>query len=222
MKAKLLLTSLFALSVQQTVLAQTDANGYTTVNMSMGANYQNRVFFDFSTNNMVSQPANAWDVAFYRASMTNFGTRINDAYDIKVYQASDNPADWNNITTNNVASYGEPLFNPDNTTAIQNGAFEQGSAAYGWGDYNVINHHVEGKVIFIMQYASGASVKFMIEDYYGDILSNMQNGILQLLHGMLHRQRPLLTDQMMPISIIFHLIPMKRLPALNRLKLTGI
>lgn len=109
MKAKLLLTSLFALSVQQTVLAQTDANGYTTVNMSMGANYQNRVFFDFNTNNIVSQPANSWDIAFYRASVTNFGTRINDAHDIKVYQASANPADWNTITTNSVASYGAPL-----------------------------------------------------------------------------------------------------------------
>lgn len=167
MKTKLLLTSLFALSVQQTVLAQTDANGYTTVNMSMGASYQNRVFFDLSANNVVSQPANSWDVAFYRASATNFGTRVNDAYDIKVYQASANPADWNSITTNSIATYGAPLFNLDNTTSIQEGAFEQGSAAYGWGAYNPANHHIEGKVIFIMQYASGASVKFMIEDYYG-------------------------------------------------------
>ncbi|MCT2560735.1 T9SS type A sorting domain-containing protein [Chryseobacterium herbae] len=167
MKTKLLLTSLFALSVQQTVLAQTDANGYTTVNLSMGSSYQNRVFFDFSANNIVSQPANSWDVAFYRASATNFGTRINDAYDIKVYQASANPADWNTITSNSVASYGAPLFNVDNTTYLQEGAFEQGSATYGWGEYNSGNHHVEGKVIFIMQYASGASVKFMIEDYFG-------------------------------------------------------
>lgn len=167
MKTKLLLTSLFALSVQQTVLAQTDANGYTTVNLSMGSSYQNRVFFDFSANNIVSQPANSWDVAFYRASATNFGTRINDAYDIKVYQASANPADWNNITSNSIASYGAPLFNVDNTTYLQEGAFEQGSATYGWGEYNPLNHHVEGKVIFIMQYASGASVKFMIEDYFG-------------------------------------------------------
>lgn len=167
MKTKLLLTSLFALSVQQTVLAQTDANGYTTVNMSMGASYQNRVFFDLSANNVLSQPANSWDIAFYRASATNFGTRVNDAYDIKVYQASANPADWNSITSNNIATYGAPLFNLDNTTSIQEGAFEQGSAAYGWGAYNPANHHIEGKVIFIMQYASGASVKFMIEDYYG-------------------------------------------------------
>jgi len=45
MKTKLLLASLFALSVQQTVLAQTDANGYTQVDLSMGQGYQNRVFF---------------------------------------------------------------------------------------------------------------------------------------------------------------------------------
>jgi len=167
MKTKLLLTSLFALAVQQTVLAQTDANGYTTVNMTMGSGYQNRVFFDLSTNNMVSQPANSWDVAFYRASSTNFGTRINDAQDIKVYQASSNPADWNTITTNSIASYGAPLFNIDNTNYLQEGAFEQGSATYGWGEYNPGNHHVEGKVIFILQYASGASVKFMIDDYFG-------------------------------------------------------
>lgn len=165
MKTKLLLTSLFALSVQQTVLAQTDANGYTTVNMSMGSSYQNRVFFDFSSNAMVSQPANSWDVAFYRLSATNFGTRVNDAYDIKVYEASTTPSDWDAITTNSVASYGSPLFNLDNTKYIQEGAFEQGSATYGWGEY--INHHVVGKVIFIMQYASGASFKFMIDDYFG-------------------------------------------------------
>jgi len=167
MKTKLLLASVFALSVQHTVLAQTDALGYTTVNMTMGSGYQNRVFFDFSANNIVSQPANSWDVAFYRASATNFGTRVNDAYDIKVYQASSNPADWNTITSNSIASYGAPLFNLDNTNYIQEGAFEQGSASYGWGEYNPLNHHIEGKVIFIMQYASGASVKFMIDDYFG-------------------------------------------------------
>jgi hypothetical protein len=45
MRTKLLLASLFSVAVQQTVLAQVDTNGYTTVNMTMGASYQNRVFF---------------------------------------------------------------------------------------------------------------------------------------------------------------------------------
>ena len=85
MKTKLLLGSLFALTVQQTILAQVDGNGYTTVNMSMGGSYQNRVFFDLSTNNTVTQPANTWDVAFYRNSAFDFGSRVNDDKKIENY-----------------------------------------------------------------------------------------------------------------------------------------
>lgn len=44
MKTKLLLASMLALGVQQIAFSQVDANGYTTVNMTMGASYQNRVF----------------------------------------------------------------------------------------------------------------------------------------------------------------------------------
>ncbi|MDQ1096547.1 MULTISPECIES: T9SS type A sorting domain-containing protein [Chryseobacterium] len=167
MKTKLLLTAMLALGVHQTTLAQVDANGYTTVNMTMGPSYQNRVFFDLSANATVSQPANTWDIAFYRNSNMSFGTRINDAQNIEVYQASSNPADWNSITTNSVANYGSPLYNPDNSTELKKGAFELGTATYGWGEYNSTSHHIEGKVIFILKYASGDYYKFMIDDYFG-------------------------------------------------------
>lgn len=167
MKTKLFLASLFALSVQQTVLAQTDANGYTTVNLTMGSAYQNRVFFDFSANNIVSQTANTWDVAFYRNSTYGYGTRINDALNVKVYEASNNMANWDNISIANLSSWGAPLYNPDQTVALEDGAFEQGSAPTGWGQYNGVNHHVEGKVIFVLQYPDNSYIKFAIEDYYG-------------------------------------------------------
>ncbi|MDH6253152.1 hypothetical protein M2347_002879 [Chryseobacterium sp. H1D6B] len=168
MRTKLLLASMLTLSIQQTILAQTDANGYTTVNLTTGPNYQNRVFFDFSANTIVSQPADSWDVAFYRNATFGFGTRINDAQNIEVYQASNNPVNWNTITTNDTSTYGAPLYNPDQTNDLYDGAFEQGTATYGWGEYNGANHHVEGKVIFILKYLStGAYVKFMIDDYYG-------------------------------------------------------
>ncbi|WP_294317174.1 T9SS type A sorting domain-containing protein [uncultured Chryseobacterium sp.] len=168
MKTKLFFATMLALGIQQTVLSQTDPNGYTTVNMSMGSGYQNRVFFDLSANSIISQPANTWDIAFYRNSSMSFGTRINDAQNIEVYQASNNPNDWNSITTNSVAGYGSPLYNPDNTTTIQKGAFELGTATYGWGEYNPGNHHIEGKVIFILKYVStNTYYKFMIDDYFG-------------------------------------------------------
>ncbi|MBK1895807.1 T9SS type A sorting domain-containing protein [Chryseobacterium paridis] len=168
MRTKLLLASMFALTVQQTVLAQTDVNGYTTVNLTTGANYQNRVFFDFSTNNVVSQPADTWDIAFFRNSSMSFGTRVNDAQNIEVYQASAVPTAWDNINIANIGSWGSPLYNPDQTTSLQEGAFEQGSAMYGWGDYNGGTHHIDGKVIFVLKYLNtNTYVKFMITDYFG-------------------------------------------------------
>ena len=168
MRTKLLLASLLAFTVNQTVLSQTDENGYTQVNLTTGAQYANRVFFDLSANNIVSQPANTWDVAFYRVSAMDFGTRINDAQNIEVYEASNDPANWNNIDIANIGSWGEPLYNPDQTSSLQEGAFEQGSAAYGWGSYNAGNHHIEGKVIFVLKYLSTNSyVKLIIDDYFG-------------------------------------------------------
>lgn len=167
MKTKLFLASVFALTVQQTVLAQTDALGYTQVDMTMGAQYQNRVFFGLSGNTTVSQPANTWDIAFYRNSTTSFGSRINDAKDIEVYEASNNLADWDNINISNISNWGEPIYNPDQTTSIQEGAFEQGSAPYGWGQYNGGTHHVDGKIIFVLKYLDGTYIKVALLDYFG-------------------------------------------------------
>lgn len=173
MKTKLLLASVLALSVQQTVLAQTDALGYTQANMTMGPSYQNRVFFNIADGNIVSQPAKTWDVAFYRNSNFAFGTRINDAMNIEVYTASTNLTDWDNINISNIASWGEPLYNPDQATDISQGAFEQGPITHptlpatGWGVYNSMNHHIEGKAIFVLKYTtSDTYVKFAIEDAF--------------------------------------------------------
>ncbi|WP_312394686.1 T9SS type A sorting domain-containing protein [Chryseobacterium sp.] len=175
MKTKLLLSSLLALTVQQTVLAQTDALGYTQVDMSMGSQYQNRVFFGLQNNNQVSQPANSWDIAFYRNSIFAVGSRINDALDIEVYTASENLSDWDNINISNINNWGEPLYNPDQTTDISEGAFEQGPItspnpnipSTGWGIYNTVSHHIEGKAIFVLKYVNtNTYIKFAIEDAY--------------------------------------------------------
>lgn len=174
MKTKLFLASVLALSVQQTVLAQTDALGYSQVNMTMGGGYQNRVFVNLADGNMVSQPANSWDIAFYRNSNYAFGSRVNDAKDIEVFTASTNLADWDNISISNEASWGAPLYNPDQTTDWSQGAFEQGPVtssnpnipSTGWGVYNPVNHHIQGKAIFVLKYASGTYIKFAIEDAF--------------------------------------------------------
>lgn len=167
MKAKILLTLALSATVCTTAFSQTDENGYTLVELTTGPQYQNRVFYDFSDNQITSQPADAWDIAFYKLSAFEFGTRINDAQNIEVYEVSDEPGDWDAVNPNNTSTWSGPLYNPDNTTNIANGAFEQGSATYGWGEYNFVSHHVQGTVIFILKYlTTGQMYKFMINDYY--------------------------------------------------------
>ncbi|WP_392436654.1 T9SS type A sorting domain-containing protein [Cruoricaptor ignavus] len=155
-----------------TAIAQVDANGYTTVNVTMGKSYANRVFFDFSANKLTVQPSDNWDVAFYRNSAQDFGARINDAMNVETYQVSNDPSLWDAITT--TASTGTVMYNSDITERIQDGVFSQGNPgcanpafAFGFGCYNVGTHHIEGKVIYLLKYGNGNYVKFMITDYYG-------------------------------------------------------
>lgn len=154
MKTRLLSSAIALLAIFSLTPAQTDAYGYTTVEATMGPAYQNRVFFDLSANEITTQPANTWDVAFYRNGTMAFGTRINDAQAIETYQASNNPANWDNIDLANLGSWGDPLYNPDTTEQIEEGAFEQATLtcsvlSTGWGCYNIGTHHIDGKSIYV-------------------------------------------------------------------------
>ena len=172
MKANLLITAaLLSLGTVPTY-AQVDSNGYTTVNATMGTQYSNRVFFDLSANELNTQPANNWDVAFYRNATMDMGIRINDAMNVETYQISNDPTQWDAITTN--ATSGTPMYNPDNTERLQDGVFSLGTPgcsnpafAMGFGCYNIGTHHVDGKVIYLLKYPDNNFIKFMITDYYG-------------------------------------------------------
>ncbi len=134
-----------------------------TVNTSMNPGYSNQVFYKLSTETETSFVANSWDIAMLRTSAYNFALRVNGGVGINVFEASNNPADWATINIADETSWTQ-LYNSD--TDWNNGAFDQGSAAYGWGEYNSTTHHVEGTVIFILKYADGTYRKFINEDFY--------------------------------------------------------
>lgn len=132
----------------------------TTVNTSMGAGYSNQVFYKLSTETETSFAANSWDIAMLRTSAFNIGLRVNGGIGIEVFEASNLPADWATIDVANLSSWTQ-LYNSD--TEWNNGAFQQGSATYGWGEYNVESHQVEGTIIFVLKYADGTYRKFINE-----------------------------------------------------------
>ena len=136
----------------------------TNVTLSMGANYANEVYYKLSSAETNTYTAASWDIAFLRNDNFNHGIRINDGIGIQVFEAANSVSDWNNINVADEASW-TPLYNDD--TNWDNGAFMQGSATYGWGEYNPANHHISGSIIFVLKYADGTYRKFINEDYFG-------------------------------------------------------
>lgn len=136
----------------------------TTVNTSMGAGYSNQVYYKLSTQTETVFAANSWDIAFLRTSNFAQAIRVNGGKGIEVFEASNNINDWNTIDVANESSWTK-LYNSD--TVWNDGAFSKGSATYGWGEYNIVTHTVEGTVIFVLKYADGSYKKFINESYQG-------------------------------------------------------
>ncbi|GEQ85125.1 hypothetical protein ULMS_06330 [Patiriisocius marinistellae] len=155
---KKILLSVIALA---TVLV---ATAQDTVTVSMGANYENELYFKLSNLSENTYVAANWDIAFLRENAQSIGIRVNDGKGIQVFETANTAADFNSIDVTDEASW-TPLYNDD--TNWDNGAFMQGSATYGWGEYNPASHHVEGTIVFVLKYADGSYVKFINEDYFG-------------------------------------------------------
>ena len=134
-----------------------------TVNTSMGAGYSEQVYYKLSTQTETSFAANLWDISMLRTSAYDFAIRVNDGIGIQVFEASNNPSDWATIDITDESSWTQ-LYNSD--TQWDKGAFDQGSATYGWGEYNIVNHHIEGTVIFVLKYSDGTYRKFINEDFF--------------------------------------------------------
>mgnify|MGYP006130425023 CR=1 FL=1 len=135
-----------------------------SINTSMGANYSKQVFYKLSTESETSFDSDLWDIAMLRTSSYDFSLRVNGHIGISVFEASNDPSDWATINVADESSWTQ-LYNSD--TDWNNGAFDQGSATYGWGEYNSNTHHVEGTIIFVLKYADGTYRKFINLDFFG-------------------------------------------------------
>ncbi|MEM7185282.1 MAG: T9SS type A sorting domain-containing protein [Bacteroidota bacterium] len=136
----------------------------TTVNLSLGADYANEVYYKLSTQTDAAYTADIWDVAFLRISNFDLGVRVNDGIGILVYEVADTPAGYDTVDVTDQSGWVQ-LYNSD--VEWGNGAFMQGSATFGFGEYNPATNHVEGTIVFVLEYADGTYRKFFIEDYFG-------------------------------------------------------
>lgn len=136
----------------------------TTVNTSLSPGYANQLYYKLSTETEAPYAANSWDIALLRTSTFSIGIRVNAGTGTEVFEASNNPSDWSTIDVANEGGWTK--LNNDDTSWTE-GAFDRGSATYGWGEYNPATHHVVGTVIFVLKYADGSYRKFINEDFFG-------------------------------------------------------
>lgn len=145
-----------------TVLSGFISNAQTAGSVTMGAGYANAAYYKLSTGTSNTYPQASWDLAFYRVSAYSFATRVNDAKGIAVYQASNNLLNWATIDVTQEGTWTR-LYNSE--IQWDEGAIDKGTATYGWGEYNIANHHVVGTIIYVLKYADGTYKKFRIDDY---------------------------------------------------------
>lgn len=128
------------------------------IGISMGSSYQYDIYYSLEEGITASPDRNNWELAFSTNAYDN-NIRINSGNAVSLYEVSSSVSDWENI--NSIGAEAIQLRNSNTDWTL--GAFvvnSSGGLNYGWGDYNMANHTIEGSRIYIITY--GSSTKKMI------------------------------------------------------------
>ena len=136
-----------------------------TVQISMGNNYANQVFYSMQNGEIKNISNDNWDLSFTTDQYAST-IRTNDGKGVELYTYHlGDTSDWQNINvsiTNNLSS---GMYNSE--ISWYDGAFENNSLGhpdYGWGVYNMINHNVTGDSLYIIKTINGNWKKIWIKE----------------------------------------------------------
>jgi hypothetical protein len=141
------------------------------VQVSIGANYANQVYYTLANDDMTVIGNNAWDLAFAQTESFEAGIHVNESITISFMGTSPSTLlflapgqDFNDPIDPEMV--GDSLYNDELSWA--NGALNvprnpEDFADFGWGFYNTDNHAIIGNRVFVIQLRDGSYRKFMIE-----------------------------------------------------------
>jgi hypothetical protein len=138
--------------------------------VSLGAGYSNEVFYRLSDGMVTSVPRNDWDIAFIVAAReAAILTNATSGVVLKVYPVSQG---WNWSDPVDTAGYygWSPLYNSDTTWT--EGAFNMnatGHPNYGWGEYDMNTHNLNGVSLYIIKTRAGSFKKIWIMNKYSTL-----------------------------------------------------
>ncbi len=135
-----------------------------TESLSMGAGYENDIYYRLNDGLTTIVPRTNWDIGFSvspreAAIITNGAAGVT----LKAYPVTQN---WTWDSAIDTAGYSSwtSLYNSDTTWT--EGAFNMNATDfpnYGWGDYDMITHNVNGVALYIIQTRNGSYKKIWIE-----------------------------------------------------------
>jgi hypothetical protein len=147
-------TLFFALVMGLAVQAQ-------SVTVTVGAGYANDVFYSFENGTVATVDRANWDIGF-NTSPFSISIIANHGSGVEVYSyPSGDTSAWATLDTANMNW--PQLYN--SLDSWDDGAFAQndlGHPDYGWGIYNMGNHHITGDSLFVLKTVNGDYKKLWI------------------------------------------------------------
>ena len=136
-----------------------------TVQISMGNNYANQVFYSMQNGEIKNISNDNWDLAFTTDQYAST-IRTNDGKGVELYTYHlGDTSDWQNINVSIMNNLSSGMYNSE--ISWYDGAFENNSLGhpdYGWGVYNMINHNVTGDSLYIIKTINGNWKKIWIQE----------------------------------------------------------
>ncbi|MBI9053816.1 MAG: hypothetical protein JEY96_08345 [Bacteroidales bacterium] len=133
--------------------------------LSMGAGYANDIYYSLS-NGVVSEVSRTtWDIAFNVDAMSS-SILINEGAGV-VLKEFPTDAGWQWVDAIDTTGYSEwtSLYNGDEKW--EDGAFGANATSdelnYGWGNYNMVSHNVEGVALYVIKLRNGDYKQIFIE-----------------------------------------------------------
>ena len=130
------------------------------VNIFMGANQANDVYYSFNVGEVSSANRSEWDLAF-SVPLRTATIRINEGAGVLLYKVGDTTV-WEAVDTSGISAW-EPLYN-DNSQWMR-GAFnlEADGFDFDWAIYDHGNtHNVIGQYIYVIKLSDGSYKKLYI------------------------------------------------------------
>lgn len=135
-----------------------------TVTLSMSDNYVNDVYYSLK-NGIVATPArNTWDIAFSTSTRSS-SIIINEGSGVQLFvYPSGSVWSWDDALDTTGLHTWNPLHNANENW--ENGAFSANATEhpnYGWGEYDMATHNINGVALYIIQLRNGDYKKIWIE-----------------------------------------------------------